>query len=383
MLICKWNDNGFLGMGSMKNGLMLAVLLVLAGCQSFLTEDPPLRNEPEAIVLTPEPGLTDQQRLRKAIALLSKGDAGQAEVELQAYLDHVKKSRVARILLEQIQTPVEDYFPAEFVAIMLSNGESLSTIAKQYLGDALQFYALAQYNNIENPGKTTIGQVIHVPLTDKTKAFLDFKINKGMDTSSTAQDRQADGEFKDQLTDDELQDASSAEELIEVIEPVAITSIEQVRPLLSAKRYQEAVSAFERLETTQVLNDNDKRSLIAAYRTSAAELALANPVLASTYYQRAGNLIANTGNKELALAMFKFSKQLNENNGASANRYARLKLELTNTYHRDASLAFRRQELTKAIELWEKVLRIDPGHEHAAKKILQAQKLKENLLRLE
>ena len=359
-------------MGSMKNWLAIATCLTLIGCQTAPTAPPVV--VPEPALFTPEIGLADSQRLSKAIALLSQGSAGQGKAELEAYLSKMPSSKIANRLLTQINTPISEYFPAEFVAITLTNGESLSTIAKQYLGDALQFYALAQYNNIENPGKTSIGQVIHVPLTNEAKAFIDFKLNKGMDTSSTEQDHQADSEFQDQ-SDKEVPNNNA--------EIVTLVDIEQMRLLLTQKQYQNAIEVYEQLGPTPALNDKDMRALIAAYRTSAIAATDSNPVLASTYYQQAGNLIANSGDNLLALKMFNLSMQLNSDNEMSEQSYNSLKSELTNAYHRDASLAYRRQELEKAIELWQKLLTIDPEHVHAINYLIQAQRLKDKLQRLE
>ena len=364
---------GFTSMGLMKNWLAITACLVLVGCQTSPSTSPAAL-EPGPVLFTPQAGLTNSQRLSKAIAQLSKGNAGQAKVELEAYLSQAPHSKVANNLLTQIITPTSQYFPSEFVAISLANGESLSTIAKQYLGDALQFYALAQYNNIENPGKTTIGQIVHVPLTTKAKAFVDFKINKGMDTSSTEQDHQADSEF---------QDLGAKEEPSENVETVMLIGLEQMRLLLTQKQYQEAIEVYEQLDSSHTTNDNDMRALIAAYRSSAIATTDSNPVLASTYYQQTGNLAANTGDRLLALEMFNISMQLDSGNKTSAQRYTKLKSELTDTYHRDASLAYRRQELEKAIELWQKLLTIDPDHVHAINYLVQAQRLKDKLQRLE
>ncbi len=357
-------------MGSIKSSLAIAALLLLVGCQTAPQVAPPPAVA-AAPLFTPEPGLSDQQRLSKAIALLSEGSAGQAEAELQAYLRHKHNSKVAKTLLKQINTPVGEYYPSDFVAITLSNGESLSTIAKQYLGDALQFYALAQYNNIANPGRTTIGQVIHVPLTDKAQAFIAFKLDKGMDTSSTEQDHQAGSEFQEQV------------EEVEISEESSLTDIETLRLLLGEGQYQQAIAAYEQTSPTFQLNGGDIQDLITAYSQSAADSSDNNPELASSYYQRTGNLIASTGDNLRALEMFNRSLQLDSDNEASKRRYSSLKLELTDAYHRDASLAFRRQELEKAIALWQQLLTIDPDHIHATNYLIQAQRLQDKLQRLE
>ncbi|MBV1931959.1 MAG: hypothetical protein KUG71_09610, partial [Porticoccaceae bacterium] len=128
--------------------------------------------EQEQPLFVAETGLSSGERLRKAIDLLALGDAGQAQVELQAYLAEIGDSKIANNLLRQVEAPVSDLYPEEFVEVPLEAGVSLSTLAKQYLGDALQFYGLARYNGITEPGKTVAGQVIKVPLTNEAKSFL-------------------------------------------------------------------------------------------------------------------------------------------------------------------------------------------------------------------
>lgn len=58
------------------------------------------------------------------------------------------------------------------------------------------------------------------------------------------------------------------------------------------------------------------------------------------------------------------------------------KAEQADDYYKQASIAFRRQELDKAIALWDKVLEIDPEHQHAIAGRLQAIELKKKLSNL-
>lgn len=59
------------------------------------------------------------------------------------------------------------------------------------------------------------------------------------------------------------------------------------------------------------------------------------------------------------------------------------KAKLADDYHKQASIAFRRQELDKAIELWDKVLEIDPEHQYAITSRLQAVELRKKLSNLQ
>ena len=57
----------------------------------------------------------------------------------------------------------------------------------------------------------------------------------------------------------------------------------------------------------------------------------------------------------------------------------RLQQELTDKYHREASSAFRRQDLDEAIDKWNIVLQIDPDHASARAYLAQARELKDRL----
>jgi len=367
-------------MGLTKHRLLVFAFIALVGCQNT-PSPPPTPIEPPTLFL-PEAGLSSKERLSKGIALLSEGQSGQAGAELQAYLDTIKKSRIASSLLRQINTPINEYYPQEFVAITLANGESLSTIAKQYLGDPLQFYALAQYNNIDNPGKTIIGQVIRVPLTSNARAFIDFKKAGGMDISSTEQDRQAKAQL-DENTQDEKAVSTPLEnmQLKQDLLP-ELTGAELLAVQLADEKYLAAIATFERLAPAKRLEVSDNSALISAYEFSAIEAGKIDPTQAAEGYLKAGDLLILQGNQDLALQMFKRSHLANALNTQAKTKYKSLKTTLANRYHRDASLAFRRQELDKAIALWQKVLVIDSAHVHAKSHLLKAEKLKDKLKQL-
>ncbi|MEQ9463025.1 MAG: LysM peptidoglycan-binding domain-containing protein [Haliea sp.] len=116
-------------------------------------------------VYTAQPGLSAQERFRSALGLLEGGEPGQARAELLAYIEEKPRSEVARDLLRQIESDSLEYYPAEHRQITLATGESLSTLAKRYLGDIYQFYALAKYNGIAEPRRLRAGQSLRIPLT--------------------------------------------------------------------------------------------------------------------------------------------------------------------------------------------------------------------------
>jgi Tfp pilus assembly protein PilF len=103
--------------------------------------------------------------LQHALDLLQNGDAKNADVALHTYLKDVPDSKAAAYLISQIEKPLSDLFPADSFTIKLSRNDSLSSLAKIYLGDSLSFYGLARYNDIPVPGKISEGQTIRIPRT--------------------------------------------------------------------------------------------------------------------------------------------------------------------------------------------------------------------------
>lgn len=102
--------------------------------------------------------------------MLEDGQPRQARAELVAYIEQKPRSDVARDLLRQVDEDPEVYFPSDYREITLASGESLSTLAQQYLGSVYQFYALAKYNGIAQPRRLRAGQSLKIPLTETARA---------------------------------------------------------------------------------------------------------------------------------------------------------------------------------------------------------------------
>jgi len=118
----------------------------------------------------PEAGITASQRLRRALTLLETGRAEAARSELTLYLQQRPGSELGQDLLEQIDTPVATYFPAEYREVVSEPGQSLSAIAATYLGSPYKFHALARDNDIAEPRRLGAGRTIRIPLTNEARA---------------------------------------------------------------------------------------------------------------------------------------------------------------------------------------------------------------------
>lgn len=115
---------------------------------------------------------TKAMRFQHALELLQDGDARNADLELHAYLKDVPDSKAASYLIAQIEKPLSELFPAESFAVKLSRNDTLSSLARTYLGDSLAFYGLARYNAIAVPGKVGEGQNIRIPKTPEATQAL-------------------------------------------------------------------------------------------------------------------------------------------------------------------------------------------------------------------
>lgn len=104
-------------------------------------------------------------RIQHALELLQNGDSHGADIELHAYLKGAPENTSALYLIAQIETPLSNLFPRESFTVKVAWDETLSSLARTYLGNSLAFYGLARYNGIATPSKVGEGQNIRIPKT--------------------------------------------------------------------------------------------------------------------------------------------------------------------------------------------------------------------------
>ncbi len=342
--------------------MLVICALVLAGCQTAkqttVTEQAQVSPQTQG-ELVPEPGLSAENRLRKVISQLELGEVAIARVELEAYLVEKPDSKVARDLLRQIDLPSHEYYPTESFNVRLTPGDSLSTLAQKYLGTYYQFYGLAKYNSIARPKDLKVGQIVSIPLTESARL--------------ARQNRAATG------------DSEEHPELLTMPQQGSTTTLHNwatVKSLVAQNNFQGAVNTIEAMPKPP-LSAAELALAVQAYNGNGAKLATANPKLASAQYLRAAKLYKTAGNSVEAYAAAQRSVQLDSSNAAASQLEQSMKSELADEYHKQASVAFRRQALDEAIALWDKVLAIDPNHQYAISYRLQALELKSKLSNLQ
>jgi tetratricopeptide (TPR) repeat protein len=377
----------------------LAVGLILSGCgasgdSSVGKVASPVINKQ---IFTAEAGLTARQRFSKALEKLENGEEGQALAELEAYLIDVPKSNSARNLVEQISTDSSQYFPSENFKVNLTSGASLSTLAKKYLGSALKFYALAKYNNISNPSRVNIGQEIKIPLTQLARTQRDAENSLDSETLAEKNEQSNDelaiakkASDAQNSANDVLDDKSdsvvmpeSAPVLAVVIpsapEETAESILSDLQELTQNNDYSAAIEKVTQLKTFGQFNTLGRELAIAAYTGRAKEIAETDNILAATYYAQVGKLNLAVEETFTAFENFRMATDLDENNDQAMEEMLVLQKEIADKYHREASSAFRRQDLDLAIEKWDMVLSVNPAHSSAKLYRAQALDLKRKL----
>jgi hypothetical protein len=156
--------------------LLAASFALVAGCAT-----PPPPPPPVVVAPAPEPEpppppppapppapealqAADVPRVIAAtVELLEAGDSAQAEVELRKVLATDPNNRLALSLMRQIRDEPLSQFGKESFSYRVQPGESLSSIARRFMGDVYLFYGLARYNGIKVPRNLSGGQMIRVP----------------------------------------------------------------------------------------------------------------------------------------------------------------------------------------------------------------------------
>jgi len=99
---------------------------------------------------------------------LQPGHYAEGERSLRRYLKQHPGDRAAQGMLRQLTVDPERRLGSRSHAHVVQAGESYSTLADRYLGDASLFLILARYNGSTNPSLLRTGQTLRIPLSARS-----------------------------------------------------------------------------------------------------------------------------------------------------------------------------------------------------------------------
>jgi tetratricopeptide (TPR) repeat protein len=386
-----------------SNHTLIPAFLVgvaLYGCTSTQKQEPVVEEtnmqqqeqliEPE---LTAQRGLTPRERLQLVMRHLSNGEPDKARVELQEYIDTNPKSPRANMLMKQIDQPASSYFPSANFAVTMDKGETISTLARDYLGDVFSFYALAKYNGIEKPAWIDEGQVIKIPSTPEALKHKADLIAMEQDGQAVMPEPVNGDDMLDQALDSVVEEAGMTEMATDETDGEAMASDsemsemmmpeELMREAIASGDYVAAVEQLEMMKATEGLSSSEDKNSISVYQRAAMQLESSDPERAAEYYYESAKVQIKYGQREEAIPSLKKAVELDPGNLSAENTLRPIQQEYADKYHSEASIAYRKQELDKAIALWKKVIEIKPDHSAAKAYLAQAEELKAKLSELQ
>jgi len=109
------------------------------------------------------PGRSPQQRYQVALQALQQGSVATARAELAALLADRPGDRRAQSLLSEIDVDPHQLYGADSFSYTIQAGDTLFSLSRRFLGNPLNFYGLARFNNLTLPVELQPGQQILIP----------------------------------------------------------------------------------------------------------------------------------------------------------------------------------------------------------------------------
>jgi tetratricopeptide (TPR) repeat protein len=319
--------------------MTLACLLALAGCVSepvekqerapeSRVEAPPAPPPPPPVVLSPEQA---RSLTRDALEPLQAGD----EVTARALLEQAQKLDPAydlpRRLLQQIASDPQREHGATSFPYRVERGDSLASIAQRFLNDRYLFYALARYNDIKVPKNLHVGQTIRI--WGKAPKVAPPKAQGLVDLSRP--------------------------EPVKVAPPKPQSAAEAARP--------EPPKPIE----APVVAEAPKPKA-----TDPARLEADRYVAQGQQQQKAGSL-------EAAVRSYDTANRRDPTHPEAARLAAAARKEHAGALHKEATAEFSKQNLCRAIALWDRTIELDPEQRLAMAKRAQALDLRDKLCKID
>ncbi len=354
--------------------------------QPLLKSEPPTKSKevPKFAVLTAN------DRVKNAIILLSNGDEQHAEKELADALVIEPNNRAARRLMRQLHESPADFFVEEdhFDYVVRLN-ETLFSVAEKFLEDPLDFYMLAKLNDIKYPNSLVSGKILTIPGVNRLNVD---KASKPPPVASLEASHTMQAPVKNE-DDIKIERAKvyfaehRYQEVVDLLTPYADKkSASKYAPLrdLLAQSYLELandkIKKGDLLEAQAILETS--MEALPGNKPLKSQLTQVRNTRESERLYRLGVQESQTGKQDQALKSFAKALQFNPANEQAKKQITDLRLTVVEKYHKQAMVLYRKQELSKAIEIWDNILQIDPDYELAKQYRSRALELKRKIEQL-
>lgn len=155
--------------------LLMATLV--GGCAKILKPKAVITPHTSSTTATPVESTPSEEAATPRLSLsaivnrdLQNGHYAEGEKALRRYLQDHPGDRTAQSYLRQLTDDPKKLLGASSTPHIVQPGESYSTLAAKYLGDANLFLALARYNGSTNPALILVGSTVKLPMSASVAA---------------------------------------------------------------------------------------------------------------------------------------------------------------------------------------------------------------------
>jgi len=314
---------------------------------------------------------------RAAIKYLQNGNEDDARWALEQALILKPTSKIALDLMEQLDVDAINALGAEYFEYKVQYGDSLSKLSKYYLNDPLKFHLLAKYNDIENPTRLVVGQVIHIP--GKQLIVAKDDIRRSNKTNKPKSHVVRSTLFVDAY------EMFTAGEYISVIELIKKSQIN----LTPNPKLEKLLTAAYIKEGEQLIGNDqwgDAKTLLLNASILDPENAEINIMLielserdqVETVYQQSVKAL-DAHDPVKAYQLINQVLELQPNDISARNKKDEIKRLLIDFYYKKALMSQRKHQLEVAISFWNEVLDLDKYNDNAKLYRAKAVRLKAKL----
>jgi len=312
----------------------------------------------------------DQQNktINSAIVQLEIGQIKKAEKNIDQVLDINPSHKIAKLLKKQLTLSYSQIFKTtRTINYQIKSGDSLGSIAKQWLGDPIYFVSLAKLNQIKNPTKIRSQSLIKIPVLNSSPLVKREKRRSNANISL----------LKKYVSEKRLTKSLKRMTSIYIIKSHHKRLLKLQKETLK-KLGISKVSITERVKMLEDINEIVKKSKrqflnrnFNQFTQQQTQSILFDEFIlffdAGNYQKSADNLIR--------------AKQIKLKN-KSTKDYSATEIKLIEKLHEQAIILRKDQKLQQAIDSWALILKIQPDNELALKYHQRTNRLLERLKQL-